>query len=66
MSRETQQFMRFYNDLTHLPQRGSSVAEYIWIDGSGLTLRGKAKTVTKKINSLQDLPDWNYDGSSCY
>lgn len=66
MSRDTQQFFRFYNDLSHLSQRGNSVAEYVWIDGSGLTLRGKAKTVTKKINTLEDLPDWNYDGSSCY
>ena len=65
MSRDTQ-FMRFYNDLSHLNQRGNTIAEYVWIDGSGLTLRAKAKTITKKINTLEDLPDWNYDGSSCY
>ena len=65
MSRDTQ-FMRFYNDLSHLNQRGNTIAEYVWIDGSGLTLRAKAKTITKKINTLEDLPEWNYDGSSCY
>lgn len=66
MSRDAQQLFRFYNDLTHLSQRGNTIAEYIWIDGSGLTIRGKAKTITKKVNGLEDLPDWNYDGSSCY
>jgi glutamine synthetase len=42
------------------------MAEYVWIDGSGITLRSKAKTITKAVNKLADLPDWNYDGSSCY
>lgn len=66
MSRDAQQLFRFYNDLTHLSQRGNTIAEYIWIDGSGLTLRGKSRTITKKVNQLEDLPDWNFDGSSCY
>ena len=42
------------------------IAEYVWIDGSGLTLRSKCKTLDKKVTSIKDLPDWNYDGSSCY
>ena len=29
-------------------------------------MRSKAKTITKPVTSLKDLPDWNYDGSSCY
>lgn len=63
---EREQLFRFYNNLSHLDQRGSTIAEYVWIDGTGLNLRSKAKTVTKKVESLDDLPDWNYDGSSCY
>jgi len=62
---EREQLFRFYN-YNNLEQRGSTIAEYVWIDGSGLTLRSKAKTITKPINSLADLPDWNYDGSSTY
>ena len=50
----------------NLDQRGSIIAEYVWIDGSGLGLRSKAKTITKPVTCLADLPDWNYDGSSTY
>ena len=62
---EREQLFRFYNYL-NLEQRGSIIAEYVWIDGTGLNLRSKAKTITKPVNSLADLPEWNYDGSSCY
>ena len=63
MDRES--LFKFYN-YSSLDQKGSIIAEYVWIDGSGLTLRSKAKTLTKKVTSLADLPDWNYDGSSTY
>lgn len=49
-----------------MDQRGSIVAEYMWIDGTGITIRAKARTLTKKVNSLEDIPWWNYDGSSCW
>lgn len=62
---EREQLFRFYNYL-NLEQRGAIIAEYVWIDGTGLNLRSKAKTITKPVNSLADLPEWNYDGSSCY
>lgn len=48
-----------------LDQRGSIIAEYIWIDG-GQAMRAKCRTLTKKISSLDEIPGWNFDGSSCY
>ena len=51
---------------TRPQQGGKIIAEYIWIDGSGITLRSKARTLPGKVTSLADLPEWNYDGSSCY
>jgi glutamine synthetase len=55
-----------YNVLHNIDQSGKVVAEYVWIDGSGITLRSKCKTIDKKVTSLADLPEWNYDGSSTY
>jgi glutamine synthetase len=63
---ERQSLKGYYNHLKNLDQKGSIIAEYIWIDGTGLDIRAKSKTITKPITSLADLPEWNYDGSSCY
>jgi len=46
-----------------LDQKGSVQAEYIWIDSSS-GVRSKTKTLTKKATSVDDLPEWNFDGSS--
>ncbi|CAL4913330.1 unnamed protein product [Urochloa decumbens] len=40
------------------------IAEYIWVGGSGIDLRSKARTVNGPITSPSQLPKWNYDGSS--
>ena len=41
-------------------------ATYVWIDGSGETMRSKVKVLETKPSKVEDLPQWNYDGSSCY
>lgn len=55
------------NEYLNLDQPEDLVqAMYIWIDGSGEGLRCKTRTVTvnKDIKSLEELPIWNFDGSS--
>ena len=46
-----------------LPQNGKVLAEYVWIDSEGNT-RSKCRTLAKKPSSVDDLPEWNFDGSS--
>lgn len=45
---------------------GRIVAEYVWIDGTGIKMRSKCITLDKKVTCLEDIPDCGYDGSSCY
>lgn len=53
-------------DFIKLPQNDKIIVEYIWIGGSGLDIRSKAKTYSRLIKTLQDVEDWNFDGSSTY
>jgi glutamine synthetase len=50
-----------------LEQGENVIAEYVWIDGA-MGVRSKARTIAgiSKIESLDQLPEWNFDGSSCY
>lgn len=45
-------------------QNGKICAEYVWIGGTGADLRSKGRTLDKVPSSPEDLPHWNYDGSS--
>ena len=47
-----------------IDQGGKVAAEYVWLGGSMADLRSKTKTLLKAPKSVDDLPDWNYDGSS--
>ena len=47
-----------------LSQNGKVAAEYVWIGGTGYDLRSKTKTLSKKPSKVEDLPVWNFDGSS--
>ncbi|RZC26549.1 Glutamine synthetase N-1 [Glycine soja] len=40
------------------------IAEYIWVGGSGIDMRSKARTLSGPVNDPSKLPKWNYDGSS--
>jgi len=40
-----------------------TLVEYVWIGGNK-HLRGKTKVMDKEVNSVSDLSEWNYDGSS--
>jgi len=38
--------------------------EYVWIGGTGMDIRSKCRKVKGEVKSVDDLPEWNYDGSS--
>jgi len=46
-----------------LPVDGKIQAEYLFIDAEG-AVRSKCRTIDAKKAGLEQLPDWNYDGSS--
>ncbi|KAG5976693.1 glutamate--ammonia ligase [Claviceps cyperi] len=51
------------NKYLKLEQKGSLIAEYVWIDAIGET-RSKSRTLPTKDYKPEDLPVWNFDGSS--
>jgi len=55
-----------YNVTHGIEQGGKIVAEYVWIDGTGITMRAKCRTLPGPVKDVSELPEWNYDGSSTY
>jgi len=52
------------NNFADLDTNGKVQAEYVWIGGTGNDLRCKSRTLNSVPKSVDDLPEWNYDGSS--
>jgi len=52
------------NPFMDLPQGSRIQAYYLWIDGSGQSLRGKTRTLEQVPTDVSELPEWNFDGSS--
>lgn len=40
-----------------------TLVDYVWIGGNG-ELRSKTRVLDYEINNVNDVPEWNYDGSS--
>jgi glutamine synthetase len=43
----------------------NTLLEYVWIDGKN-NVRSKTRVMKGRIISIQEAPNWNYDGSSTY
>uniref|UniRef100_A0A0E0D5L7 glutamine synthetase n=1 Tax=Oryza meridionalis TaxID=40149 RepID=A0A0E0D5L7_9ORYZ len=54
-------------DLVNLDLSDSTdkiIAEYIWVGGTGMDVRSKARTLSGPVDDPSKLPKWNFDGSS--
>lgn len=40
------------------------LVEYVWLGGTGWDFRSKCKVLSSPVDSVEQIPVWNYDGSS--
>lgn len=53
------------NRFMSLPLRDEQVqVTYVWVDGTGQSLRSKSRTFSSIPNSPKDCPEWNFCGSA--
>jgi glutamine synthetase len=55
---------RITHDYLSLDQGSRYVVEYVWIDGTLEATRSKSRVLDHTVKCLEDIPDWNFDGSS--
>jgi glutamine synthetase len=55
-----------YRSFLALPQGDKAVAEYVWLGGTGRDLRSKTRVLDKEPKTIEDVPVWTCDGSSCF
>uniref|UniRef100_A0A0D9VY59 Glutamine synthetase n=1 Tax=Leersia perrieri TaxID=77586 RepID=A0A0D9VY59_9ORYZ len=51
-------------DLSETESTDKIIAEYIWVGGTGMDVRSKARTLSGPVDDPSKLPKWNFDGSS--
>ena len=59
-------YNKYSDNLFSLDQKGKIIAEYVWIGGSSIDIRSKARTLDFLPTKVAEIPEWNYDGSSTY
>jgi len=58
-------FQNFQTRFNHLPSKSDyTIAEYIWVGGSGQDIRSKTMCIPTICSELKEFPIWNFDGSS--